>query len=139
MLVVAGIAVFLGVSGWQHRSDQRDMHAARVLAHELPAPEGAVGSTACHGDGLVSCWTSATATEPLAGDIAELMRDRGVHPVVRCEKLTVGFGSGARLMDECDVSARFGSRVTTVFVWPNAVNVHGASEFHGSLVSVSAS
>jgi len=136
VVLVAGVAGMSFVS-LRHRADQKDLRAATALAHRLPAPELAVVSHDCRGDGLVVCWTSAQDATPMAQTLAAQMRAAGALPEVRCLRVKVGPANALVSRDECSVIARFGSRATAAFVDPSVQG--GAGKTHSqTLVSLSA-
>ena len=136
VIVVASVAGATFVS-MRHRSDQHNLRAASALAHRLEAPESAVVSHDCHGDGLVACWTSTQQATVLAQSLAAQMRAAGARPEVRCHRVQVGPAGALVLREECSVIARFGSRATAAFVDPS-VQRHNAQLRSETLISLSA-
>lgn len=139
VLVVVLVAAVAGLSfvSLRHRADQKNLRAASALAHRLEAPEPAVVSHECRGDGLVACWTSTQYATAVAQSLAVQMRAAGARPEVRCNLVKVGPANALVSRDACSVIARFGSRATAAFVDPSVQRVIGKTHSQ-TLVSVSA-
>jgi len=133
-VAVVGVVATAVSPSVQDRLDRPAREQARSVAQALPAPVGADDSTACHGDGLVSCWESsgsvADVTRELSAAMGELAR---VEPTSSCD--------GARIStDSCFVRGRFKTHGAFAFVDPRLERdaATGTMTVTGSVVSVSA-
>ncbi|GIG22722.1 hypothetical protein Cch01nite_34460 [Cellulomonas chitinilytica] len=142
--VVVAAVVALAASGVVARVDDARRERALAAAHAVPAPEGAVTSHNCHGDGTVACWESDQPVDDVVAALqASWERTSGRAAEQSCFATPVGRVDAEPLAARtCSLAQRFGDHAAFVFVSPRIAPATpdddaGRPAVTGSLVQVS--
>lgn len=135
VLTAVGASAAAGVPALRRHADERDLKQTQAAAHQVTMPGDGSLSSACHGSGLIGCWTVPAPVEAVRDSVVGTWRPLVADPLeVACHSATnAGAGAGASAT-ECSIGYRQHERAAFALLRPDFDRQSG--KVIGTLVAI---
>lgn len=135
VLTAVGASAAAGVPALRRHADERDLKQTQAAARQLSMPANGSLSSACHGSGLIGCWTVPAPVEAVRDSVAGTWHPQPTTPLeVACHPVPIRSAGATASATECSVGYRQHERAAFALLRPDFDRQSG--KIIGTLVAI---